>query len=830
MSKVRAGLVVWGLAIASASAPAQCFDSNELLMETEDECSGGGVAIEGGCAALGNLCSDDEDFPGHVSVWRFDPSGKVWNSEARLRPSDGGTSGPHGFALGVAVSGDTVLVGANTGFHPEYTGRVYVYERRQDAWTEAAIWQAENPSTNDSFGWAVAVDSDWAIVGAIGEQPFGSSSGAAYVFHRTGSTWVRHQRLVASTGATNHRFGWSVDISGDVAVVGAPWQGKNTAYVFRLQNGDWIEEQEITGSDTQINDLFGMSVGVNGGRIVVAAPRHNGLVDRSGAVYVFERDADTGDWIQTQKIIRDDALADDRMGESYDGRRGVAVERDFILIGIDKRDRAYLYGRAADAWEHRSTFMSGANAVELGGRSLISGWNDPDGRGALVSMCPDDTDSDGDGLLDSWETAGRGLDVNGDGLIDLDLFALGARPDSQDLFIEIDVMAGVPFLFESITDVVDSFAQAPVVNPDGSTGIRLHAQVDELDLPFEQYWERDFVAFDTAKSLYFGTEAQRFDPNAEHVLAAKKRAYRYCIFANERDDGAFGVAETPGNDFWITMRSLGEEQVTERRPWRWWLAHTFMHELGHNLGLRHSGGYDIDGDDPNNPYYSANYKPNYISCMNYAFDFMRRDRADGRQWPLVVDYSREALLPLDESNLSEPVGLPSDEYADVFVPYGIAESDGSMRVAWAVLDDPDGVDWNGDVDWDDSGVVQDITFYGGGRPQSGPSPGDKLNGFNDWALIELPIGTEGDFADFVHETTDYPDIGNDVVVWHAENIPPPPFGCRADLNGDLLVDTRDVLAFLNLFAAGKGAADFNLDGVIDTRDVLAFLNDWAAGC
>jgi 6-phosphogluconolactonase (cycloisomerase 2 family) len=62
-----------------------------------------------------------------------------------------------------------------------------------------------------------------------------------------------------------------------------------------------------------------------------------------------------------------------------------------------------------------------------------------------------------------------------------------------------------------------------------------------------------------------------------------------------------------------------------------------------------------------------------------------------------------------------------------------------------------------------------------------------------------------------------------MAVWKPE-------GCPADFNGDGVVDTQDVLAFLNAWAAGDDSADFNGDGAVDTLDVLAFLNAWNAGC
>ena len=82
----------------------------------------------------------------------------------------------------------------------------------------------------------------------------------------------------------------------------------------------------------------------------------------------------------------------------------------------------------------------------------------------------------------------------------------------------------------------------------------------------------------------------------------------------------------------------------------------------------------------------------------------------------------------------------------------------------------------------------------------------------------------------IEEPLDEPELSDDMATEHRESTPPPPFGCRADINHDRIVNTIDVIAFLNLYAGGKGGADFNLDGVVNTLDALAFLNAWAAGC
>src|ERR687895_1865417 len=86
-------------------------------------------------------------------------------------------------------------------------------------------------------------------------------------------------------------------------------------------------------------------------------------------------------------------------------------------------------------------------------------------------------DSDRDGLLNTWETSG--IDINGDGRIDYSLREKGANPMHKDIFVEVDFMEFHRPNAQAITNVINSFARAAVLNPDGTTGIRLHVLVDE---------------------------------------------------------------------------------------------------------------------------------------------------------------------------------------------------------------------------------------------------------------------------------------------------------------------------------------------------------------
>lgn len=151
---------------------------------------------------------------------------------------------------------------------------------------------------------------------------------------------------------------------------------------------------------------------------------------------------------------------------------------------------------------------------EVGGMGLLFGSE----VGFVVHL----GDADGDGLLDTWEAESGGIDGNNDGTPDLNLHALGARPDHKDLFVEIDHGPARGFPDGVVRRLVDAFAAAPVENPDGTTGVRLHLMRDEanLSIPVQAFppggWPDNF---DTLKARHFGTPAERGNPA---VIAAKR--------------------------------------------------------------------------------------------------------------------------------------------------------------------------------------------------------------------------------------------------------------------------------------------------------------------
>jgi len=181
----------------------------------------------------------------------------------------------------VAISGDTVVVGANyvdIGGNLNQ-GSAYVFVRNGATWTQQEKLTAADGTGNDDFGFSVAISHDTVVVGAINDDVGGGfGQGSAYVFVRSGTTWSQQEKLTAGDGVTFDSFGFSVAISGDTVVVGSWFDDiggefdQGSAYVFVRSGGTWSQQQKLTATDGDSDDHFGVSVGISGDTVVIGAP------------------------------------------------------------------------------------------------------------------------------------------------------------------------------------------------------------------------------------------------------------------------------------------------------------------------------------------------------------------------------------------------------------------------------------------------------------------------------------------------------------------------------------------------------------------------------
>jgi hypothetical protein len=297
--------------------------------------------------------------------------------QAYLKASNTGAN--DWFALSVAVSGDTVVVGAPseasnaTGVNGNEAdnsvrdaGAVYVFVRSGTGWTQQAYLKASNTDVGDFFGGSVAVSGDTVVVGAReeasnatgvnGNQADNSSpsAGAAYVFVRSGTDWTQQAYLKASNTGQHDFFGESVAVSGDTVVVGASYEASNgtgvngnqadnsassagAAYVFVRSGTGWTQQAYLKASNAGATDFFGESVSVSGDTVVVGAREEasnatgvngrqgNNRALSAGAAYVFVRSGT--DWTQQAYLKASNTGVGDRFGGS------VAVSGDTVVVG-----------------------------------------------------------------------------------------------------------------------------------------------------------------------------------------------------------------------------------------------------------------------------------------------------------------------------------------------------------------------------------------------------------------------------------------------------------------------------------------------------------------
>lgn len=308
----------------------------------------------------------------------------------------GGGSDVAGFS--VSIDGQIALVGAQTAFVGAIrTGAVFVFEFDPGTgiWLLADTLSADDGANIDLFGTSVALAGNTAVVGAPGAMvDADADQGAAYVFIRNATTgqWSQQDKLVADDGAANDAFGVSVDVDGDLAVVGTEVamiggnaaQGAGYAFNRNPATGIWAQEDKLIAPDGVAQDRFGFSVGLSGQLAAISAYNVEGPTQNQaqGAVYVFQRGG-AGLWNFQAKLFAFDGIPSDNLGLGFPG---VAIDGDIILAGapdhMNLRGAAYTFVRSpvTGLWSSQdkliasdgvSPDMFGQSVALSGGTALI---------------------------------------------------------------------------------------------------------------------------------------------------------------------------------------------------------------------------------------------------------------------------------------------------------------------------------------------------------------------------------------------------------------------------------------------------------------------------
>ena len=242
-------------------------------------------------------------------------------------------------------------------------------------------------NAHEHFGWSMAMDGEWLVIGSPHtETTEGSDAGKVEVYRKNGSTWEAFQTIEDVNGGVFQNFGFSVDVSGTVMVVGAigtfelgPFTGR--ANVYEFDGTEWALSNKLNASDAGPGHHFGHSVATNGTLIVVGAIKANGIADQTGAAYTFEKQGDN--WAFQTKLSADDGAANDNFGFDVDVNAngqivvGAPNQSDFI----DKSGAAYIYDPAESGHAQTTKLKAFARtekdffgtAVAINGNEVVAG-------------------------------------------------------------------------------------------------------------------------------------------------------------------------------------------------------------------------------------------------------------------------------------------------------------------------------------------------------------------------------------------------------------------------------------------------------------------------
>lgn len=308
-------------------------------------------------------------------------------------------------------------------------------------------------------------------------------------------------------------------------------------------------------------------------------------------------------------------------------------------------------------------------------------------------------DSDGDSLLDDWEI--NGYDSNNDGTLEVDLPALGSDPFRPDLYVEVDVMQGLanpPIAPTTTTPGVflasqQMFAAAPVLNPMTDSGIRL--TVDSTG------------SIANTATLHFGTIIPGNGTSTDfatirnaNFTTARDDIYHYGIWGDAMVGGFSGVSDVDfggsevGDDFLISFDNFPNSYQTLRSQ-----VETFVHELGHNLSLRHGGVTH------------RRYNPQYWSAMSYTWQLRSGQTNATRR-------NRVTCAPIYWANTAATEvngAAPANPNAIIDYSHGmgptVVENNNSLQETTGVCGFA--VDWNNDGDTTDTNLSTNANDEGG---------------------------------------------------------------------------------------------------------------------
>ncbi len=372
-------MVIWSM---SASVMAQT--SIEQIRLAPDEINPGAeygrsVAMDGDLVAVGAGNADTETLPNAGAVYLYRRHGQTYIPEAKLGEPD--PSDDAEFGRTVAIQGNRVFVGARFAqVDGLRVGAVYVYRKYNKSWHFDQRIVSPTPGAEDNFGRALAVQGSLMVVTARKENQNASDVGGAYVYIFKDGSWTFQQKLTASNPTPSAYFGQSVAVQGGLIAIGArnaDPKGAGAVYLFRQSENEWKEFAKVVPYDGNKNDNFGFSIAISGNLMVVGARRADTAeVKDTGAVYVYSLKGNSANFVA--RLTASDRNEGDELGQSVAFLGGMIVAGAHQDDGDGSEDLGAIYlfsGKDGNWVETDKVIASDGVANDQFGYSLAASGN-----------------------------------------------------------------------------------------------------------------------------------------------------------------------------------------------------------------------------------------------------------------------------------------------------------------------------------------------------------------------------------------------------------------------------------------------------------------------
>jgi len=273
-------------------------------------------------------------YAGH-RAYVFTRSGTSWSQQQKITPTNAQSDN---FGYSVGIDGDYIVVGAksrHTHGYSDNKGFALVFVRSGTSWSQQGEFTGDSTSSGDVFGWSVAISGDTVAVGAKFDDDGGTNVGQVFVFTRSGTSWSQQAKFYHSSAAAADLLGSSISIHSDTIAAGA-W-GEDTSgstsgavYVFVRSGTSWTQQAKLKASNAGATDNLGYSVSVRDDLIISGAPYEDTTATDAGSAYIFERSGTS--WTQKKQIQAANAGSSDRFGWS------VGVSEPYFVIGAHFED------------------------------------------------------------------------------------------------------------------------------------------------------------------------------------------------------------------------------------------------------------------------------------------------------------------------------------------------------------------------------------------------------------------------------------------------------------------------------------------------------------